>query len=183
MRTVVSSLFISMDGVVENANEWQFDLFDDDLMAQLSTEIALIDTVLLGRVSYQEWSAYWPTSQDEPFASFINNVPKYVVSNTLKNVEWGSHQTVHLLEGGLIDGVKTLKSQPGKNIAVNGSISLVQALMEHDLLDELHLMVHPVVAGHGKRLFKEGNVKRWTLVENRTSSTGVAIMIYKRRDL
>jgi len=88
MRDVVAGLFISLDGVTESPNKWQFDHFDNDVMAAMAAHIDKEDTVLLGRVTYQEWASYWPTSTDEPYASHIHNTPKYVVSTTLEKVDW-----------------------------------------------------------------------------------------------
>src|SRR5262245_22605698 len=111
MRKVVSGLFISLDGVTESPDQWQFDHFDDDMMAALGTYIAETDTVLMGRVTYQEWAPYWPTSTDEPFASFINNVPKYVVSKTLDQVEWGKWDNTRLIKEDLAEAITRLKQQ------------------------------------------------------------------------
>lgn len=179
MRKVVSGLFISLDGVAESPEKWQFDNFDNDMMAELGGFLTEADTVLLGRVTYQDWADYWPTSTDEPFASFINNTPKYVVSTTLDKVEW---QNSTLLKGNLAEEITNLKQQPGKNIGVTGSPTLVRSLLQNDLLDELTLMVHPVVAGGGKRLFKDGSdLKRLKLVRSKTTSTGVALLTYQPR--
>jgi len=104
LRKVVSGLFISLDGVTEAPDRWQFDNFDAQMMASLQAFIAAEDAVLMGRVTYQEWASYWPTSSDEPFASFINNIPKYIVSTTLDRVDW---QNSTLLKG------PSLKRSPG----------------------------------------------------------------------
>lgn len=180
MRKVVASLFISLDGEVASPDQWQFDAFDEDMMMEMSTQLDAQDTVLLGRVTYEEWSAYWPTSSDEPFATFINNIPKLVASTTLDSAVWGKFDTVKLVEGDLKEAITRLKQQPGKNISVTGSITLIRWLLQNDLLDELHLQVHPVIAGSGRRLFEgEGNVKRLKLVDNRTTSTGVIMLTYQ----
>ena len=177
MRKVIASLFISLDGVVESPDKWQFDHFDDDMMAGMGAQLAAQDAVLLGRVTYVEWASYWPTSTDEPFASFINNTPKYVVSTTLSKVEW---KNATLIKGNLAEAIARLKQQPGKNIGVAGSPTLVRSLLHSDLLDELMLMVHPVVAGKGKRLFKDGDaLKRLKLVNAKTTRTGVLLATYQ----
>jgi dihydrofolate reductase len=182
MRKVVASLFISLDGVVESPDQWQFDVFDEDMGRELTEQISEQDAFLLGRKSYEEWATNWPTSQDEPFASFINNTPKFVVSTTLDKVEWGLFDTIKLLQGSLVEAVTALKQQSGKNIGVGGSPTLVQSLLENDLLDELRLQVHPVIVGHGKRLFRDGSpTKRLTLVESKTTSTGVLLLTYQPR--
>jgi dihydrofolate reductase len=176
---VFSGLFISLDGVTEAPNEWQFDSFDQDLGTEMGAMIAETDTILLGRVTYQEWVDYWPTSTDEPFATFINNTPKYVVSTTLDNVAW---QNSTLLKGNLAEEIARLKAQPGKMITVTGSPTLVRSLLQQDLLDELTLMIHPVVVGKGKRLFSTaGDLKRLQLVSHKTTGSGVAILTYQRK--
>lgn len=182
MRKVVASLFISLDGVTESPDKWQFEHFDDDMMAAMTTAIAGIDTILFGRVTYEEWVPYWPTATDEPFASFINNTPKVVVSTTLDKVEWGKWNKITLIKGNFAEEIAKLKQQPGKNIGVNGSPTLVRSLLQQDLLDELQLTIHPVVAGSGKRLFKDSdNLKRLKLVDNKTTRTGVVIVTYQPR--
>lgn len=180
MRKVGSGLFISLDGVTEAPNEWQFDHFDEGMMVAMETFLAETDTILLGRVTYQEWAGYWPTSTDEPFASFINNAPKYVVSTTLDKIEWGQWNNATLIKDNLAETIAKLKQQPGKNIGVAGSSTLVRSLLQNDLLDELTLMVHPVVVNRGKCLFEDGGeLKRMKLVANQITSTGVAILTYQ----
>jgi len=177
MRKVISGLFISLDGVTESPDKWQFDSFDQDMMTEMGAMITGTDTILLGRVTYQEWAQYWPTATDEPFASFINNTPKYVVSTTLDKVAW---QNSTLIKDNLAQEIANLKQQPGKNISVTGSPTLVQSLLHNELLDELLLMVHPVVVGKGKRLFKEGfELKRLNLVNTEITSAGVAMLTYQ----
>jgi dihydrofolate reductase len=147
------------------------------MMSAMGAQIAEEDAVLLGRVTYQEWASYWPTSTDEPYASHINNTPKYVVSSTLEKVEW-SNST--LIRGNLSEEIANLKRRPGKTIGVAGSPTLVESLLHNDLLDQLRLMIHPVVAGNGKHLFKDGrDLKRLKLIESKTTSTGVAILTYE----
>ena len=177
MRQVIAGLFISLDGVTESPDQWQFEHFDDEVMADMASQAAAEDTILLGRVTYQEWVSYWPTSTDEPYASHINNTPKYVVSTTLDKVEW---KNATLIKGNVAEAITTLKQQPGKNIGVAGSPALVRSLLQADLLDELRLLIHPVVVGSGKRLFQEGgDLKRLQLVDSKTTSTGVAILTYR----
>ena len=179
MRKVVAGLFISLDGVTESPDRWQFDHFDDGMMAALNAHMSGEDAVLLGRVTYQEWAGYWPTSRDEPYASHINNVAKYVVSTTLDRVEW---QNSTLVTGDLAEALAGLKRQPGQNIGTAGSPTLVRSLLQRDLVDELTLMVHPVVVGRGKRLFGDGSeLKRLALVDSTITSTGVAILTYQPR--
>jgi dihydrofolate reductase len=177
MRNVVSGLFITLDGVTQSPDKWQFDNFDEGMAAALGAHVEGEDAILLGRVTYEEWAPYWPTSKDEPYASHINNTPKYVVSTTLDKVEWKNST---LIKGNLAGEITKLKQQPGKNIGVAGSPTLVRSLLQSDLLDELILMVHPVVAGSGKRLFADGGaLKRMRLVDSTTTRTGVIIARYQ----
>ena len=179
MRKLISGLFISLDGVTEAPNEWQFDVFDADMSAAMSAHLAAEDTILLGRVTYQEWAPYWPNSSDEPYASHINNTPKYVVSTTLDRVGWGKYDTVTLIKGNPAEEIARLKQQPGQNIGVAGSPTLVRSLLRDELLDELTLMVHPVVVGRGRRLFHDGDdLKRLRLVASQITGSGVAILTY-----
>ena len=162
MRKIVSGLFIALDGVVEAPNKWQ-EHFDEDMGEAMMAQLNSQDAVLLGRVTYEEWAPYWPTATDEPFASFINSTPKYVFSTTLDSVEEWQNST--LIKGDLAQEIAQLKQLPGKNIGTAGSPTLVSSLLEQGLLDELILLVHPVVAGKGKRLFKDGDsLKRLKLL-------------------
>lgn len=180
MRKVSGSLFISLDGVTDDPYKWQFD-FDDDMGAAMNKVQTETDTILLGRVTYGEWAGYWPQAVDGPdgdFAHFLNDTPKYVFSSTLSNVdEW---QNSTLVQGDAAATINALKAQPGKTIATAGSPTLVRSLLEADLLDELVLFVHPVVAGEGKRLFKDGSdLKRLELVEAQPTPSGVVILTYR----
>jgi dihydrofolate reductase len=150
MRKLTAGLFHSIDGVVEAPYKFQFDSFDDDLGAELGKVMAATDTVILGRVGYEEWAGYWPTAtQDGDFADFINAVPKHVASRTLKGpLAW---RNATIIPGELEAFVRELKDKPGKDIAVMSSISLVRQLLFAGLLDELSLITHPVVAGAGGR--------------------------------
>ena len=179
MRKVVSWLFISLDGVVEAPNEWQFDVFDDSMIADLGSQMDSEGAMLMGRVSYQEWASYWPASTDEPYASHINKLPKYVVSTTLDDVEWGKWEKPMLIKGNLAAEINKLKQLSGKNIGVGGSPTLVRSLIQENLLDELKLMIHPVIVGKGKRLFTEDlGLQRLKLVDSKVTVTGFVIVTY-----
>ena len=181
MRKVVSFLFVSLDGVAEAPNQWQF-AFDEEMGALLNTTLEACDTVLLGRVTYTEWAGYWPTvtsGEDAGFAHWINTAPKYVASTTLEDVDDWKNST--LIEGDLATAVTRLKAGPGKGISVAGSPGLVRSLVMRDLLDELVLLIHPVIAGEGrKRLFADdGPMKRLELVSAQPTSSGVIIASYR----
>lgn len=178
MRKVIASLFISLDGVVESPDQWQF-AFDEEMGAAMGRTLAETDTVLLGRVTYTEWASYWPTSTDEPFASWINRTPKYVASTTLGSVDEWSNST--LIKGPLADFVADLRQQDGGTIGTAGSPSLVRSMIEQNLLDELTLLIHPVIAGGGrKRLFADdAALTRLELIESQPTSSGVIIATYQ----
>lgn len=182
MRKVTSGLFISLNGVTERPDQWQGDVFNEEMGAALVEHMAAEDAILLGRVTYQEWEPYWTTATtDLEFADHINNLPKYVVSNTLEGVPWGQFGNATLVRGGDLAGtISRLKQQPGGNIGVLGSPTLARSLLNAGLLDELTLMVHPVVVGHGKRLFTGGgDLRQLDLVKSMTTKTGVAFLTYR----
>lgn len=178
MRKVYAGLFSSIDGVVEAPNEWQPG-FDDEMGAALSRMVEDQDAVLLGRVTFSEWVEYWPTSTDEPFASWINNTPKYVASSTLDSVDQWSNST--LIKGPVADFVADLRQQDGGTIGTAGSPSLVRSLIDAGLLDELTLMISPVVAGGGrKKLFAhDAALTTFELAEAQPTSSGALIATYR----
>jgi len=178
MRKVVGYLLMSLDGVVEEPSDW-LEHFDEDARDNMVEVINAQDTVLLGRVMYQEWAAYWPTATDElSFTGFINNVPKYVVSTTLSSVdEW---QPATLIKSDVFQEIAQLKQKPGKNIGAHGSITLIRFLLDHGLLDELVLVVFPVLAGHGRHLLTEENsLQKLKLVSSKPTRTGALILNYQ----
>jgi dihydrofolate reductase len=179
MRKIVAGLFISLDNVYEAPDKWHFPYFNDEMGAAVDEQMAASDAMLLGRVTYEEFASYWPhqTSSDVDIADFMNNTPKLVVSNTLDKVEW---QNSTLIKGNVAEKLTKLKQQPGKNISITGSGTLVRSLLRDGLLDELRLLVHPIVVGSGKRLF-EGEIGQTPLklVESKTLSTGVLYLTYQ----
>jgi len=178
MRKVTAGLFHSVDGVVSEPFKFQFDSFDEELGAGLTRMMDTVDTVVLGRVSYQEWAEYWPNaSADQDFAAFINPVEKFVASRTLTGpLEWQNSQ---LMDAPLEEFVAGLKERDGGEIAVCGSISVVRQLLFAGLLDSLQLMTHPVIAGSGRRLFQDGDpLTRLALQDQSTTSKGNVLSTY-----
>jgi len=178
MRKVTAGLFSSIDGVVEAPNEWQ-PAFDEEMGAVLSRMLEEQDAVLLGRVTFTEWAGYWPASTDEPFASYINSTQKYVASSTLESVGQWPNST--LIKGPVADFLAELRQQDGGTIGTAGSPSLVRSLIEQGLLDELTLMISPVVAGGGrKRLFADdAALTRFELADAQPTSSGAIIATYR----
>ncbi|MBA3426532.1 MAG: dihydrofolate reductase family protein [Rubrobacter sp.] len=180
MRRVVAGLFMSLDGVVEAPEKWQLPYFNDEMGEAIGAAMAASDAMLLGRATYQEFASYWPgvSSDDQPFADYMNNTQKYVVSTTLENVAGWRNST--LISENISEEIAELKRQPGKDIAITGSGTLVYSLLQDDLLDELGLMVHPVVVGSGKRLFGDGGEQKGLkLVASKTFRTSVIYLTYQ----
>jgi dihydrofolate reductase len=182
MCKVTAGLFHSLDGVVEAPNTFQFDSFDDELGQELGGVMGGVETVLMGRVGYQEWAGFWPNaSQDLDFAGFINGVEKFVASETLKpsDITWSN---TSLIGGDFLDFVRDLKAGEGGDICAMGGISLVRQLLFAGLVDELTLITHPVIAGTGRHLFEPGDpTTRLDLVRARTTSKGNVVQAYRRR--
>jgi dihydrofolate reductase len=177
MRKIIAGLFMSLDGVVESPEQWQFPYFNDEMGQALGSSMAASDTLLLGRRTYQEFAAVWPgRGSDDPVGAYMNNTPKLVASTTLDSTDW--HNST-VLDGDLAEQIGKLKQQPGKNITVTGSITLVRSLLHDGLLDELALMVCPIVVGHGQRLFDDWSDQLpLNLQDAKTFSTGVLSLTY-----
>jgi dihydrofolate reductase len=185
MGRIVVTEFISLDGVMEapgggedfQRGGWTLDVDQGEDGARFKLDETLdAEAVLLGRVTYERFAAAWPSQQGE-FADKFNAMPKYVVSSTLQDPEW-TNTTV--LSGDVVEQVAKLRQNRDGDIVVHGSAQLVGTLIEHDLLDELRLMVFPVVVGAGKRLFGDtGGTKRLRLADSRTVGDGIAILIYR----
>ena len=174
VRKVVVLELLSLDGVAE-APETFFG-WDDALDAKLAADIATQDVVVLGRRTYAEWATFWPTSDVEPFASFINAVPKHVATSTPLDREW-AHATA--ISGDLVGFVQDLKRQPGGDIGVHGSISVARALLAAGAVDELRLTVGPMIAAHGRRLLDGMASLRLELIRSAASPTGYMSVDYR----
>lgn len=179
MRKIVAGLFISLDGVTEAPDQWHFPYWSDEMGEAIQTQMDAADAMLLGRVTYQEFEGFWPhqSAEEMPFAGFMNDTPKYVVSETLTSLNW---QNSTLINGNVVEEITRLKQLPGKNISITGSSTLVRSLLRDGLLDELRLLVHPIAVGKGKRLFEiDGDQTPLELVESQTFSTGVLYLTYR----
>ena len=185
MGKIIVTEFISIDGVIEapgggegyKHDGWTFEIDRGEGDKFKLDETMETEALLLGRRTYEGFAAAWP-SREGGFADKFNNMPKYVVSSTLKDPEWNN---TTVLGGDLPEEVAKVRDEVDGNIVVHGSAQLVQALIEHDLVDELRLMVFPVVLGSGKRLFGEATDKhRLRLVNTQTVGDGVAILAYTR---
>ena len=180
MRRVVAVELVSLDGVMEKPEEWAFSYSNDEIEEVNAAGMAASDAMLLGRVTYEGLAAFWPNQPSgTPVVDYINSVPKFVVSRTLEEpLEWNNST---LIEGdGLAERTSELKLLPGKDITIIGSGELVRSLLKDGLLDELRLMVHPIILGGGRRLFEEGEERMGLeLVDSRTFSTGVVYLTYR----
>ena len=180
MRKVVAVEFVAVDGVMEAPEEWAYSYTNDEIEEANASGMAASDAMLLGRVTYEQMSAFWSNQPGgTSVTDYINNVPKYVVSGTLQEpLGWNNSTLIRGNE--FAEDIIRLKQQPGKDIAILGSGTLVRSLLQEDLLDELRLLIHPIVLGSGKRLFEdEGNRIALELVDSKTFSTGVLYLTYR----
>jgi dihydrofolate reductase len=179
MRKVIVSEFISLDGVME-VSDWAFQFESKEKDKFKYDELQASDALLLGRVTYDGFAAAWPNMIEETgdYGQWMNEYPKHVVSTTLDRVEWNNSS---LIKGDLAEEIANLKKQPGKDILVFGSCSLVRNLMKLGLIDEYRLMIFPVVVGHGKQLFEEGiDTTVLKLADTKTFDSGVVVLTYQK---
>ncbi len=178
MRKIVSGLFISLDGVIEDADQWIGPWFTPKLGQAVGSMIAAQDAMLLGRVTYEGFAAHWPHQTGE-MADTMNGTAKYVVSGTLRSADWQNSTLVPAASA--FAEIAELKQQQGQNIGMTGSATLVSSLLGEGLLDELHLFVFPVVLGSGKRLFAApGDKLPLKLLDSATFETGVVSLTYAK---
>lgn len=174
MRKVVAYELVSLDGVAEHPDEFISE-WDAAMDENLGSVIATQDAVLLGRRTYDEWAAFWPGSAIEPFASFINGVKKFVATSTPPASGWSN---ATFIDGDLAAFVTALRLEPGGDIGVHGSIALLQSLLELGLVDELRLVVAPVLHVRGRRLFERGLARRLALARCVASPSGSLLLDY-----
>ena len=177
MRKIKSNFFISLDGVVESPDKWHFPYFDDEMGAAVGAGFATADAMLMGRVLYDEWAAYWPEHADEPFGDVMNSMQKYVISSSLQAAEW---QNSEIITGDVARKLADIKAQDGGDIAMSGSPTTVRWLLREGLLDELNLLVHPIAVGGGlARLFTPDEPSiPLELLSSETFQTGVLNLSY-----
>jgi dihydrofolate reductase len=191
MRLTATS-HLTLDGVMQSNGKpepelhdgfeqggWQVPYLDDDFGRLATDWMAAADAFLLGRRTYELFAEHWSrvTDPTNALAIKLNGQPKYVVSSTLDRLTWNNSM---LLRGDVFNEVATLKRQPGNELQIHGSSTLIRTLMEQDLIDEYRLFIHPVVLGNGKRLFGEGTTPTaFTLIETKTTSRGVVIHVYQ----
>jgi dihydrofolate reductase len=184
MRKITAGLFIALDGVVEAPDQWHFPYFNDEMGAAVGGQLGVADTILLGRETYDSFAGAWPDREvgggaDAEFAKTLGDTRKIVVSRQALQFTWRNSEQ---LEGGLVDAVTALKNESGGEIGMSGSVSVVRQLLAAGLLDELHLLVHPIVVGKGMRLFDEGESIPLKLLSSQTFETGVLYLVYARAE-
>ena len=176
MGFIKSGLFISLDGVIEAPETWHFPYFDDQMGAAVGALMSGNDAMLLGRQTYEDFAGYWPGADpSDPFTGQMNESRKYVVSTTLTDPTW---QNSSVINGDVAVELAALKQTTG--LGTSGSATLVRWLLEQGLLDELHLLVHPIVVGHGKKLFTDGTTVPLALQSSTTFDSGVLHLVYTR---
>jgi dihydrofolate reductase len=180
MRKVIVSEFVTLDSVMEAPDQWQGPFWHDDMGTYKFDELFASDALLLGRVTYQGFADAWPTITDEVgFADRMNSMRKYVVSTTMEE-EQATWDNSRLIKENVPEEVRNLKQRSGQDILIFGSADLVNSLMPHDLIDEYRLMIHPVVVGSGKRLFRDGSdTTALRLVDTKTFPSGVIVLTYQ----
>ncbi|MFI9409855.1 dihydrofolate reductase family protein [Nocardia gamkensis] len=183
MRKITAGLFIALDGVVEDPQDWHFPYFDDAMGAAVDAQLGAADTLLLGRKTYDSFAGAWPEREaaggpDAAFAKKLGDARKIVVTRQDLDFSWRNSEVI---DGDLIDAVTALKNEPGGDIGMSGSVSVVRQLLAAGLLDELHLLVHPIAVGKGDRLFQDGAATvPLRLLSSETFPTGVLHLVYTR---
>lgn len=178
MRRIVATEFMSLDGVFEEPGQWTFPFWSDDAAKFKFDELMASDAQLLGRKTYEGFAAAWPTMTDEAgFSDRMNGMPKYVVSTTLENPEWNNS---HVINENVVDEIAKLKQAEGQDILLAGSGQLLQTLLQNNLVDELRIMLHPIVKGSGARLFPDGiDSHTLKLTDSQVFSSGVIVLRYE----
>jgi len=174
MGRIVSNFFMSLDGVVEAPDQWHMPYFNDEMGDAIGKGMATNKAFLMGRVLYDEWAGFWPNSDDD-FATFFNNHPKYVVSNSLEQADWNN---TTIVSGDVRRRLRELKDATDGDLVISGSATLVRSLLRDGLLDELRVLVHPIVVGRVGRLFEDDTPRALELAGHEIFSTGVLNLTY-----
>ena len=182
MRKIIAGLFMSLDGVVEAPDQWHFPYFNDEMGAAVGASLGGHETMLFGRKTYDSFAGAWPDreaagEEDAVFAKMLGDTRKIVVSTQDLQFTWRNSEQ---LRGDLIEAVTALKNEPGEgSIGMSGSVSVVRQLLPAGLIDELHLLLHPIAVRKGMRLFDEGDSRiPLKLLSSQTFTTGVLNLIY-----
>lgn len=177
MRKLIEATFVSLDGVVESPEKWAMPYFAEENKSAALAALADVDAFLLGRVTYEKFSATWSHIKGDAYFDRINALPKFVPSTTLQRATWNAR----ILKGDAAAEVARLKKQPGNTIMKYGTGQLDRVLFEHDLIDELHLSIFPIVVGSGHRLFEGFDATELKLVATETFRNGVVHLTYVPR--
>ena len=183
--------FVTLDGIMQapggpdedtsgnfTQGGWSVGYWDDFMGKVMGEQMGKPYDLLLGRKTYEIFAAYWPKAKDNPGADGLNKAKKYVVSRTLRKLDWNNST---LLTGNIPEEIRKLKREDGHELQVHGSSNLIQTLLKHDLVEEFRLKIYPVTVGHGKRLFGDGTMPAsFKLLESKTSTTGVVVATYRR---
>jgi dihydrofolate reductase len=175
MRRIIESTLVSLDGVIGEPHVWAKDYFDSEAREDALKQLLASDAMLMGRRTYEIFAKIWP-AQTGDYADRINSMRKYVFSSTLDRATWNN---ATIVKGDVATEVAKLKRQEGRDLIIYGHGLLGQALLEHRLLDELRFSIHPLVVGHGKLLFREGDSAALRLVATKTLRTGVVVITYQ----
>jgi len=188
LRQLIAAEYLSLDGRMEDPGPagdfehrgWTMPYWNEELATYQSDLLFASDALLLGRVTYEEFAAAWPSRSGDPFTDRMNSLPKFVASRTFREpLTWNAT----LLKGDVAEAVRTLKQQAGKSILIYGSSELVNTLMQHRLIDVYRVMLYPLTLGTGRRFFRDGGDKiMLTLTSAKTTSTGLAVLTYQPAD-
>jgi len=172
---LVATEYVSLDGIFDEPGEWSFPYFNEEVLQYKSEELATADAQLLGRKTYEGFAKAWPAMEGTgDFGVKFNSMPKYVVTSTLKKLDWTGSKPI---TGDIAAEVRRLKAQPGQDLLLQGSGMLFNFLIGENLIDVYKLMIHPVVIGHGNHLFQNGDaVRKLKLVDSKRFATGVVTM-------
>ena len=174
MRKLVESTFVSLDGGIENPQNWSAPYWDDDHAGYARKLLFAADALVLGRATYEGFAAAWPSRSGDEYTDRINAMPKYVASNTLEAADWNAT----ILHGDAVEAVADLKRRPGQDLLKFGTGEFSRALLANRLVDEYHFWLFPVLAGSGTRLFEGVDVTHLQLVDETRFGSGIVVLVY-----